>query len=398
MTSVVPRLRIVDFSTHISGPIASHLLAEMGADVIKVENPTGGDGNRSTQPMLHGLGMAHAALNAGARSLTVSQRSPNWGPVVEACAKWADVVIVGTRPKDARRRGMDFATMQKANPHIVYCAVSGFGDVGAWRDHTAHGQTTDAFAGAVPVEWVNGSPETRRGWRTTGSTLSGVFAALGIQNAIYRRDHGVSHAQYVSVSLWASAMWWNWRDLTSLANSGESWSDYTDFGSRYTLYETADPQRVILVAPVERKFWERFCDVVGLPAEWRSRGAWVGGSGMDTGSGADYADEKPRIAERLGSKTLEEWTRLFSEQEIPFAPILTLKEALHSEHAVANDLMRETSMNGHPMKIVASPVRIAASDQPELGQRPPLPDAPNLGAHTQEILCELGLQHLVGRI
>ena len=132
-----PTLRIVDFSTHLSGPMASHLLCELGADVIKVENPRTGDGNRGIFDVGAGMGMMHLALNSGARSLTVDRRSEQWPTVVAACARWADAVVVGARPVDARRRGIDFETLRAHNPELIYCSISGFGDHGPWVDLTA---------------------------------------------------------------------------------------------------------------------------------------------------------------------------------------------------------------------------------------------------------------------
>ena len=174
-----PYPRIVDFSTHMSGPIASHLLAELGADVIKIERPGVGDGNRGDHPTIFGEGMFHLALNSGARSLAISTRSPHWSAVVEACASWADAVIIGTRPSAARRRGLDFASMHKVNPEIVYCLISGYGETGPWKDYSAHGQTIDAFAGRAAYEWRDGLPVTPEGWRSTGSTLLGCLRGHG---------------------------------------------------------------------------------------------------------------------------------------------------------------------------------------------------------------------------
>src|SRR5579871_5515769 len=157
------RPRIVDFSTHLSGPIASYLLRDLGADVIKVENPVTGDGLRDLKPLIRSTGKFHAGVNAGARSLAISTRSEHWPTVVAACAVWADAVIVGSRPVDARRRGLDFATLRAANPRLVYCSISGYGPVGPWAGVPAHGQNVDARAGLLPVEWQNGMPTTPAG-------------------------------------------------------------------------------------------------------------------------------------------------------------------------------------------------------------------------------------------
>lgn len=381
-------IRIADFSTHLSGPMASHLLAELGADVVKIENPRTGDGNRGIFSVGDDIGMLHLALNSGVRSVAVDRRSEQWPQVVAAMAAWADAVVVGSRPIDARRRGMDFETMRAANAELIYCSISGFGDEGPWRDRTAHGQSIDAFAGNVPVEDGGLQPVTQGGWRTAGTTLGGVFAAMGILAALHRRTHEPGRAQYLSVSLWHSAMWWSWRDLTMLANAGEHWLDYGDLGSRYSLYRTKD-DRTLLLAPSERRFWEPFCGIVGLPAEWATVGDWSG-SGMDHGAGEDYARERVAIAERLATKTLEEWTPLLTEAEIPFAPILTLDEAMRSDHAEQNGLMRDTSVGDRGLKVPATPIRRGDDDR-SLELPSPLSPPPAIGEHTDEVLAELGV-------
>ena len=156
MSAEAPSFRVVDFSTHLSGPLATHLLTELGADVVKVEHHRVGDGNRWEGDLIEGVGVFHLALNAGARSLAVNSHSPDWPKVIEAAAQWADVVMVGTRPADAKRRGMDFETMKAANPKLIYCAVSGFGDRGPWSDYTAHGQTIDTFANEFGLAFLQG--------------------------------------------------------------------------------------------------------------------------------------------------------------------------------------------------------------------------------------------------
>lgn len=382
--------KIVDFSTHLSGPMCSHLLSELGATVIKVESPRHGDGNRDGDgETINGVGIFHAALNSGARSLTVDSRSDDWPRIVEACARWADAVVVGARPSAALKRGMDFDTMRRANPQLIYCALSGFGDRGPWKDLPAHGQTIDAYAGLLDMDESGDFPRTRSGWRTSGTTLAGVFAAMGVLAALNKRAQGLREAQFVDVSIWQTALWWSWRDTAMLANEGRPWIDYSDLGTRYSFYRTSD-NRMLLLAPIEQRYWEAFCTLFELE-ELSGVGDWSG-SGMCYGAGREFEAERELIADRTRRRTLEEWIPLLEAADVPFSPVLTVPEALHSEHALVNGVLRETVINGSAAKIPAIPVRFADATgrvNPKLG---PLSSPPDLGEHNIEILRELGLQ------
>ena len=387
MTQSEP-LRIVDFSTHMSGPLASHLLVEMGADVIKVEHPVQGDGNRGNEPKIAGISDLHLALNPGTRSIAISTRSPHWSDVLAGVTAWADAVIVGSRPKDAVRRGLDFHTLLEANPQLVYCVISGYGLTGPWAEYKAHGQNMDALAGRVEVDWNDGHPQTQVGWRSAGVLLAGVFGAMGVLAAIVKRDRG-GGPQFVHTSIWNTALWWNWRDVNTWVNNDEPWHEYRALGSRYSMYATSD-HRALLLCPLEKVAWERFCDLTGLD-QLSARGEWT--HSMDFG----YDDEFPLIADAISRRSFDDWTRLFDEAEIPFAPILTLDEAVNSEHAQVNRVLRGTEVPGGRVQMAASPVQLSSNPdeaaQPSLSDLPPPPD---LGSDTDEILAEVGLDHLVG--
>jgi crotonobetainyl-CoA:carnitine CoA-transferase CaiB-like acyl-CoA transferase len=389
------RPRVADFSTHLSGPFASHLLVDLGADVVKIENPRNGDGNRGVVPMIEGVGNMHVALGPGTRSLAVDRRSEHWPRVVEAAARWADVVIVGSRPSDAIRRGIGFETFQAANPRIVYCLISGYGESGPWADVTAHGQSLDAFAGLVRHEVVDGRPVTSDGWRSTGTTLAGVYAALGIMGALYKVQLGAP-AQYVHVSIWNAGMSWQWRDLTTLANLDETWPEYRDLGSRYCLYATKD-DRAILFAPCEKKFWDTFCDLVGLP-ERKEIGEWS--SGMDFGKGVIMEEERRIIGAKVREKTRDEWVEVFLTSDVPFAPILTPQEAMSSEHARVNHVMAETSIGGATVQVPTSPVTIRDAGDTYSSRPPtePYSPPPGIGEQTDEVLRDFGLDDLAGSL
>src|SRR5690606_3887787 len=122
------RIRVADFSTHVSGPTASLFLRAVGAEVVKIENPRTGDGNRfmPAAPEINGSSIYHHALNWGAKSITADARAPEWSQWVEGFARWADVVIVGGRPSDVIRLGLTREQIHQANDQAIYCHISGY--------------------------------------------------------------------------------------------------------------------------------------------------------------------------------------------------------------------------------------------------------------------------------
>ncbi|VTU29547.1 Formyl-coenzyme A transferase [Variovorax sp. SRS16] len=388
--------RVADFSTHLSGPVASRRLAQMGADVIKVEHPTLGDGNRSFPPMFHEDGIHHLYLNAGTRSLALDWRSPSWPRTVAAIARWADVVIVGNRPAQAQRMGIDAASLLAHKPELVYCMITGYGLAGEWAALPAHGLNMDALAGAIPLEWQDGQPEVPEHYRSVGTTVAGIEAVAGIYAALHRCSRGEG-GQIVHVSIWEAALAWQWRDLATFANLERPWTAYRDLGSRYAVYGTQDA-KALLVCPIERRFWDSFCTVLELPDDVRARGDWSSGSDM----GSDYIalGERTLIGERLRLKPRDEWVALLREAQVPVAPVLDWRESMASAHAQANGTMASYDYRERAVRVPVAPVSVTAASaagsteaiaEAHRRRAEQVPRAPYLGEHNDEILKELGL-------
>ncbi|CAN5261185.1 CoA transferase [soil metagenome] len=393
------RPRVADFSTHISGPMASRYLAQLGADVIKIEDPAHGDGNRGFPPFAQGLGVQHLSLNPGTRSLAVSASSDQWPRTVAAVAAWADVVIVGNRPETAARLGIDYASLRVANPRLVYCLITGYGLGGEWSGMPAHGLNMDAMAGAVPVDWApDGIPSIPAAYRSAGTTLAGMNGALGIYAALLRVA-ATGHGQLVHVSIWESALAWMWRDTTTHANAGHAWTNYQDLGTRYAVYKAGDGQ-ALLVCPIERKFWLRFADLLELPADVRERGDYRNG----TDAGAAYAalGERALIQSRLELRSRDEWMTLLANAQVPAAPILDWREAMASPHAADNGSFARYELRDATIVSPVVPVSVsdatsfASFDQKEwaaahAARQSSLGPPPGLGQDNEALLRELGL-------
>jgi crotonobetainyl-CoA:carnitine CoA-transferase CaiB-like acyl-CoA transferase len=381
----IPRIKILDLSTHWSGSVASRHLAHLGADVVKLENPTVGDGNRGLAPFIAGEGLSHVVLNVGKRSVALDRKSSEWEKLLRRFTRWADVVIVGSQPAVAAARALDFASFAARNDRIVYCNISGYGEIGPWANYPLHGLNADVVAGLVPVEMIDGLPSPRIDYRSVGTTLAGIHGALGIMEALRRRDHGAG-AQQVFASVWESSMFWQWRDLTSELNLGAPHPAYAELGSRYALYATSD-DRVILVCPIERKFWESFCDLLQLPADWRSSGAWET-SGMDWGAGR--SEERSVIAERMKEHSMEHWLEALSRAGIPFSPLYRAGEAARSRQAEAVKVTSITEVRGRAVEVPNIPIHIAKLGGNETAYGPStIVPPPLLGEHTDQFLAEL---------
>ncbi len=390
--------RVADFSTHFSGPVCSRQMVQLGADVIKIEHPVYGDGNRSFPPLFEGDGLHHLHLNVGTRSFALEPGTAEWTRGVQAIATWADVVIVGNRPLTAARLGIDFASLQRINPELVYCLITGYGLEGEWAGLPAHGLNMDALAGTLALEWPEATPRVPHDYRSVGTTLAGIQAALGIYAALDRRHRGEG-GQVVHVSIWEAALSWMWRDLVTHANTGRSWTAYQDLGSRYAVYATADA-KAILVCPIEKRFWEKFCDVLELPPDLRARGDWR--SGTDAGAAYASMGEREQIQQRLRTRNAADWIARLVAADIPVAPVLDWREAMHSPHAEANGVMTRYGLHGHEVEVPTTPVSITSAAELEAGGAAMLAEAhrrkralvrppPELGEHNHELMLELGL-------
>jgi crotonobetainyl-CoA:carnitine CoA-transferase CaiB-like acyl-CoA transferase len=191
------------------------------------------------------------------------------------------------------------------------------------------------------------------------------------------------------VSLFGAAFWFNWRNVVAEANLERPWWSYQNIGSRYATYATRD-HRAVLIAALERRFWEALCDLLDLPATYRSRGDWQAGGGYDRGPA--YHDERELIAAKFAGQDLDYWCSELAAADVPFAPILTVAEALSSDQAAAHSLMHVGEMGVNTADIPSSPLSITSSTSaPGAVGRFRKIRVPELGEDTDAVLRGLGL-------
>ena len=375
-------VRVLDISRLIPGPYAGMLLADMGADVIKLEDTGVGDYYRlGGDEERGGMRLIYAWLNRNRRSLSVDFRQAEGLEMVHRLAKTCDVLLEGARPGASAKLGLGYEDLRALNSKIVYCSLSGFGQEGPFAHLGTHGGAYDSVTGlAVPYQVKDGSYIQ---WRPFPHALvyGSWLAAMAICAALVRA-RSTGEGSYLDISCADAALMGMGQEIMPVLNGeDDGWGDPEDHVSvKYCYYKTKD-DKFMLIQAIEQKFWEHFCDVVDRP-DLKARGDWSKGL-MDSGN-RDLA-LKAELIELFRAKTQAEWTEIFIRDNIAGAPYYGMNEVEDSE------LFRDRAMvveQEHPVagefKMVGNAVNVLGD--PFTIDRP----APTQGEQTEEVLAEIG--------
>jgi len=373
-------IRILDLTHMLSGPYASMLLGDLGADVVKVESPSRPDRARSVPPYRVGDQSAYfLSLNRNKRSVALDLKDPDDRQRFLELVRTADVVFENFRPGVADRLGIDRATLESYNPQVIVCSLSGFGQSSPWRDRPAYDYLVQALAGTMSLTGDPAGPPTKYGVSVVDH-VGGLFAVIGILSAVVARQQN-SGAQTVDVSLFDSHL----SLLSYLAgwqlNCGATPTRQPS-SAHPTLvpsqaFETADGHVVVMV--LADHFWAPMCEALDLP-EVADDTRFT-----DAAQRLAHRDELlPILAKRLREQTTQHWVDALAAAGVPCAPVQSVPEVLDSEQVRATDMVVELR---HPhygaYRAIANPLRF-----PDAGRLPASP-APLLGEHTEELLSEL---------
>jgi len=358
-------LRVLDFSTLLPGPLASLVLAEAGADVIKVERP-GGEDLRRYPPEVDGASAVFALLNRGKSSLEIDLRAPGAAARLLAMAPTVDVVLEQFRPGVMARMGLGYAQWQAANPRIVYCAITGYGQAGPLAEHAGHDLNYQAQAGllglAAGADGMPGMPAVLAGDIGGGSWP----AVANILLALRRRDR-TSEGCYLDVAMSENLLTFAFWGLAAGYATGR-WPRaglglFTGGSPRYRIYATADG-RHLAVAPLEDKFWRAFCKAIALPEPLCD-------------DARDPAATMAAVAERLAARPAAHWEEVFARADCCVNLVRSLEEAARDLHFAARAVFaRQVPVGAHVLP--ALPIALApALRRPEASVA-----APALGSRT----------------
>ncbi len=339
-------VRILDFSTLLPGPLASLILAEAGAEVIKVERPNGGDDMRRFAPEFGADSGCFALLNRGKKSVTINLKDAAQREQVVQMVRKSDIVIEQFRPGVMERLGLGYEVLREANPRIVYCSITGYGQNGPKVQLAGHDLNYLAETGMLSLSCDSeGRPVLPPGLIADigGGALPAVLNILLALRHVESTGAGCK----LDISMSDNIFAWQYTAL-ALASTGrqaKSGGELNTGGSpRYQVYRTSD-DRFIAAAPMEKIFWDNFCDAIGLEPALRE----------------DLADPAKTIAaveKIIVQRTSAEWQQIFSGRDVCASMVLSTKEALADSHFRARGLFEPTVRSGD-RTMPALPVPIA---------------------------------------
>ena len=377
MPGPLASLKILDFTALLPGPFATMVLADMGAAVVRVESPTRPDMVRFLPPYDGDTSAWHSVLNRNKRSLALDLKQPGAADVIRRLITTGgyDIVIEQFRPGVMDRLGLGYDSLRAANPALIYCALTGYGQTGPLRDRAGHDNNYLALSGALSYSGRRETGPPPLGIQVADIGGGALGALVGLLAAVVHRAAG-GEGQFVDISMLDMMLAWQAHLMSHHLVAGETPAPEAmtlNGGRAYDLYETADG-RWLSVGSLEPKFWEGFCAAIGRPD------LAAPGLSLDP---AGQARVKAEVRAALLTRPLAEWIAVFAPLDVCVEPVLTVPEALAQPHVAARGLVVDVPRpGGGAQRQIASPWRFsaAAADYRQTG-------AP-LGAHTAEILRE----------
>jgi alpha-methylacyl-CoA racemase len=325
MSFPLTNVRVLDFTRLVPGAFATLMLAEMGAEVIKIEDPRGGDPMRHFPPLLDGRGVYDLLLNRGKKSVALDLRAPGSAGVLDGLVARADIVVESFRPAAAKRLGVSAEQLRRQHPRLIHCSITGYGQTGPYADRPGHDLNYVALSGVLSLDRPEPTALPRMFLADVGG--GAMSSVIGILAALYGRQRtGVGAS--IDLSMHEAALYWLMlpaaREL--LDQGPRATGELPVFGAHacYNVYETRDGVQVALGA-LEPKFWRAFCRAIGRE-DLVSR---------QLSDGDDQAQVIAEIRRILATRTRDEWLAFFDGHDVAITAVNGPAEALSDPHVAA---------------------------------------------------------------
>ena len=382
MTSALSGIRVLDLTQVMAGPWCTQILADLGADVIKVEPVVGGDQSRSTMgaPTPTGTSAGFNAVNRNKRGVALDLKTEQGRRLLHQLAGRSDVLVENLRPGVAERLGVDYPTLSAVNPKLVVTSLTGFGVGGPLADRPGYDLVAQAMSGILSVTGTSGGDPVKCGVPVT-DLASGLFAAIGTLAALRARDL-TGAGDHVRTSLYQaglSLLVWETAQLWSTGQRPEPTGSAHRMLGPYEALRTRDGW--IVVAANNERLWHALCAVLDrgdLPADPRFH--------ANHDRVVHRAELAVELERSLVTDSTDVWVDKCLAAGVPAGPVRSVPEAIADPHSAALDMVGTTTRPGEPpAPALGLPLRMHAPT------RWPGRPAPHLGEHTNEILTDLGL-------
>lgn len=371
---------ILDCTWVLSGPYASMVLCDLGADVIKVERPPWGDIARTTGPYQNGWSGYFFSINRGKRSTVIDLREEEGRELFRKLAEKVDVVMENFTPGTMERLGLGYEDLAARNPRIIYASTSGFGQTGPFRDRPALDIIVQGMGGVMSITGEAGGPPLRPG-ASYGDIAAGLYTAIGILAALHERERS-GRGQHVDISMLdcqVSVLENAFMRYNVTGKAPEPLGTRHPAATPFQAFPTKDGHIVIALGFGVENQWGLFCGILGLPELIDDERFLT--SPRRT---ARHAELEPILIEAFRQRTTQEWLDDMLAVGIPCGPVSTIPEAAENPQVAHREMLQDVT---HPtagtVRIANTPVRLSRS---ESGIKGPPPD---FGQHTRDVLEEL---------
>lgn len=377
MTGPLEGIKVLDFTRHQQGPYATALLADMGADVLKVEPRIDGEHGRQSERDEAGFSAYFESYNRGKRSLTLDIRRPEAKRIVEQIVPRVDVLTENFRPGVMDRLGLGYEALRNLNPRLIYGSASAFGPKGPDSRRPGFDHIAQAVSGLMIEQGGGPGNEPVPGLPGLADQVSAMLFAFAISSALVGRQT-TNEGQHVQVSLLGSTIALQGRQITRFMRTGKQGRVRWRRSPVYSHYRATDGWMAI--AAIEEKMWPGLCRALGHPEleqDARFAGAW---------DRHHNADELEATLESIfAERAVAEWTQRLREQDVPHGPVNDYRDVVDDPQVLANGYITTVD---HPN---LGPIRTAGIPIHMSGTVPdPVAPAPELGRHTEEVLLDLG--------
>ncbi len=375
------KIKVLDLTQVMAGPFCCQILADMGADVTKVEPP--GTGDQARQAMGFKLKgddtAAFLAVNRNKKSVTLNLKEDEAREVFYKLVQEADVLVENFRPGVTKKLGIDYETLKEMNPRLIYASISGFGQTGPYAMRAGYDLIAQGMSGVMSVTGEPGGPPAKCGI-PIGDLSAGLFCAFGVLTAYIAREE-TGEGQYVDTSLFEGALAlsiWETAELWSTGRIPQPFGSAHRLTAPYQALETADGY--INVGANNQRLWSRLCNALGREELIEDERFATNPDRME--NRAELVEELERSTRE---KSTDEWIEILFEAGFPAGPIYNYEQVFEDPHTLAREMMVEMD---HPVegKVKGLGIPVKLSETPGRIRRA----APLLGEHTEETLARLG--------